>query len=163
VRLLALAPLALVLAGTAATAPPRAGLFVPGRSLGGVRLGMTPRQVKSAWGTEHGVCRGCVDETWFFTYRAFKPQGTGVGLRDGRVVSIFTHWAPKGWHTPHGVRIGDPSSTVTRRYRTLPPTTCSTYSVITVLGPNVVSAFYVVNGKVWGFGLATARVNPCVT
>ena len=161
-RALAAVLVALLLAGTAAAAPPRAGLFVPSRSLGGVRLGMTPGQVKAIWGNEHGVCRGCADETWFFTYRDFKPQGTGVGFRDGRVISTFTHWAPKGWHTPGGVRIGDPSNAVTRRYRSLPPTTCATYSVITVLGPNQINAFYVVDGKVWGFGLTTTLVNPCV-
>ncbi len=161
-RVLAAVLVALALAGSAAAAPPRAGLFVPGKSLGGVRLGMTPGQVKARWGTDHGVCRGCLDETWFFTYRKFQPEGAGIALRDGRVVAIFTHWSPKGWHTANGVRIGDPSSLVTSRFRTLPPTTCATYSVITVVGPNIVNAFYVVNDRIWGFGLQTSRVNPCV-
>jgi hypothetical protein len=34
--------------------------------------------------------------------------------------------------------------------------------VITVLGPNQINAFYVVDGKVWGFGLTTTRVAPCI-
>ena len=161
-RAVAAVLVALAVAGSASAAPPRGGLFVPGKSLGGIRLGMTPGQVKARWGTDYGVCRGCLDQTWFFTYIKYLPEGAGVSLRDGRVVAIFTHWSPKGWHTANGVRIGDPSSAVTRRFRTLPPTTCATYSVITVVGPNLISAFYVVNDKVWGFGLQTTRVNPCV-
>jgi hypothetical protein len=161
-RCLAVVLVTLVLAGTAAAAPPRAGVFVPGKSLGGIRLGMRPGQVKALWGSDHGVCRGCLDQTWFFTYKRFKPEGAGIVLQDGRVAAIFTHWAPKGWHTASGVRVGDPSSAVTSRFRTLPPTTCATYSVITVVGPNLVNAFYVVDDKVWGFGLQTTRVNPCV-
>jgi hypothetical protein len=161
-RLVAAVVAAAVLAGSASAAPPRAGLFVPGKSLGGVRLGMRPGQVKSLWGADHGVCRGCPDQTWFFTYRRFRPEGAGVELRGGRVVAVFTHWSPTGWHTAGGIRIGDPTASVTRRFRTLPPTTCATYSVITVVGPDLVDAFYVVNGRVWGFGLQTTRVNPCV-
>jgi hypothetical protein len=159
---LAAVVIALIAAGSATAAPPRAGLFVPGKSLGGVRLGMTPGQVKALWGADHGVCRGCLDETWFFTYRRFRPEGAGIVLLNGRVAAIFTHWSPNGWHTANGVRIGDPSSSVTRRFRTLPPTTCATYSVITAVGPNLVNAYYVVNGRVWGFGLQTTLVNPCV-
>ena len=161
-RIVAALLVALAAAASAVAAPPRAGLFIPGKSLGGVRLGMTPGQVKTLWGTDHGVCRGCLEETWFFTYRSFRPEGAGIALRDGRVVAIFTHWSPKGWHTANGVRIGAPSSSVTSRFRTLPPTTCATYSVITVVGPNIVNAFYVVNDRIWGFGLQTSRVNPCV-
>jgi len=45
---------ALVLAAPAAAAPPRKGVFAPGRSLGGLRLGMTPAQVRAAWGSSFG-------------------------------------------------------------------------------------------------------------
>ena len=46
-RIVALAA-AVVLVPTAAAIPPRKGLFVPGKSLGGLRLGMTPPQVRAA-------------------------------------------------------------------------------------------------------------------
>src|SRR5206468_2481751 len=69
VRLLAVAAAALAVASAAAAAPPRAGLFVPGVSLGGLRIGMTPARVRGAWGSGYGVCRGCADLTWYFNYR----------------------------------------------------------------------------------------------
>jgi hypothetical protein len=164
VRLLAAATAALALfgAGSAAAAPPRAGLFVPGLSLGGIRLGMTEAQVRHAWGSGFGVCRGCSDLTWYFNYRPYHPQGTGVTFRRGRVIGVFTHWAPKGWHTPGRIAIGSPSGLVNQSYNALPPTTCATYTVINVIRNNAINAFYVVNDRVWGFGLTTDRVSPCL-
>ena len=157
-----LAATVLAVAASAAAAPPRAGLFVPGVSLGGLRLGMTPAQVRRAWGTGYGVCRNCSDRTWYFNYRRFKPQGAGVLFRKGRVVAIFTHWAPPGWHTPGRVAIGAPAAVVSQRYDALPPTNCTSYQVINVIRLNTINAFYVVNDKIWGFGLTTAAIAPCL-
>jgi hypothetical protein len=162
VRLLAVTAVALVLAAAAAAAPPRAGLFVPGVSLGGLRLGMTQKQVRHAWGTGYGVCRGCADLTWYFNYRPYHPEGAGVVFRKGRVVAIFTHWSPPGWHTPGRVKIGDPAAEVAQRYDALPATTCGNYSVVNVIRLDTINAFYIVNDEVWGFGLTTGRVSPCL-
>jgi hypothetical protein len=162
VRLLAATAAALVLAAGAAAAPPRAGLFVPGVSLGGLTLGMTKAQVRRAWGPAYGVCRGCPQLTWYFNYRPYRPQGAGVQFRDGRVEAVFTHWAPAGWHTGGRVRIGDPSAVVAQRYDALPPSTCATYTVVTVIRLNTINAFYIVGDTIWGFGLTSARVPPCL-
>ena len=94
-RALAAAALVLALAGNASAALPRGGLFVPSKSLGGVRLGMTPGQVKTLWGTQHGVCRGCVDETWFFTYLPFQPRGTGVAPQSRAGGLLERDWDPR--------------------------------------------------------------------
>jgi hypothetical protein len=162
VRLLAASAVGLVLATAAAAAPPRAGLFVPGVSLGGLRLGMTEAQVKRAWGTKYGVCNNCAQPTWYFNYRPYHPQGTGVTFRRGRVIAVFTHWAPAGWHTPGLITIGSPSGLVSQRYNALPPTTCATYTVVNVIRKDTINAFYIVNDKVWGFGLTNDRVSPCL-
>ena len=94
-RALAAALLAgLAVATSAAAKPPPAGVLVPGQSLGGLRLGMTPHQVTAAWGTTHGRCRSCMNTTWYFNYAPFTPQGAGVEFREGHVAAIFTLWAP---------------------------------------------------------------------
>jgi hypothetical protein len=160
-RLAAVALLALALAAPTIAAPPRAGLLIPGKSLGGLRLGMTQAQVRAAWGTRYGVCRACLERTWYFTYEPGRPEGAGVSFRKGRVVAIFTHWAPRGWRTDSGIRIGNPIELVTSRYGALPRTPCANYSVLTLVRRGTVTAFYVVEEEVWGFGLTTARPGAC--
>jgi hypothetical protein len=68
---------------------------------------MTQARVRAAWGTRYGVCRGCLERTWYFTHEAGRPEGAGVSFRKG------------------------------------------------------VTAFYVVDEEVWGFGLTTARLGAC--
>jgi hypothetical protein len=160
-RALAAALAALTLAGVAAAAPPRNGVLVPGKSLGGLRLGMTKAQVREAWGPTYGVCRGCIELTWYFTYRRGRPEGAGVEFHQGRVDAIFTHRQPRGWRTSSGIPIGAPIQIVTNRYGALPRTQCTTYSVLTLAGPRAVTSFYIVNEEIWSFGLATPRVGAC--
>jgi hypothetical protein len=158
-----LAAAAIVLAGSAssATALPRNGLFEPGRSLGGLRLGMTPAQVRAAWGTNFGRCRGCAATTWYFNYAPFAPEGAGVEFRRGRVDAIFTLWSPAGWHTPAGLRIGDDEARVTEFYGGLNRAECGSYRVLLSPRGRVVSAFSIVSGRVWSFALFRAPSRPC--
>src|SRR2546423_4302532 len=88
---------ALVLAASAAAAPPRKGLFVPGRSLGGLRLGMTPAQVRAAWGSSFGRCRGRPQPTWHYTYRRNHPHRAAGEFRPGRADALLTLLAPTRW------------------------------------------------------------------
>ena len=134
--------------------PPRAGLFVPGTSLGGVRLGMTPAQVERLWGRDHGRCRGCPEPTWYFNYRPFTPEGAGVAFARGRVVAVFTLWSPRGWRTSAGLRIGDVEARVTQLYGALVSVRCGSYSAYTFRRNGAVNVIYVLGGKVWGFGLS---------
>ena len=91
---------ALVLAAPGAAGLPKAGTLVPGRSLGGVRLGETSGAVRVALGRFYGSCRGCPRLTWYFTYRPFGKHGLAVEFERGRVSAIYTLWRPAGWFAP---------------------------------------------------------------
>ena len=76
--LLALTVTALVLAASASGGLPKAGALVPGRSLGGIRLGESPGAVRAALGSFYGACRDCPRRTWYFTYHPFAKRGLAV-------------------------------------------------------------------------------------
>jgi hypothetical protein len=160
VRLAALAAALLALAGTAAAAPPRAGLVVPGQSLGGVALGAPMRTVAARWGRSFGICRGCRANTWYFTYARFKPEGAGVSFRNGRAAAIFTLWSPLGWRTPAGVAIGNDVTRVTTAYGALGRHDCDGYYTLTLTTAAGVTEFYVVGDRLWGFGISLVP-QPC--
>ena len=160
-RLLPLALAALVVVAAAAANPPRVGILVPGRSLGGVRLGASPARVTRAWGRRNGVCRGCRVRTWYFNYRLFRPQGAGVEFRRGRVSALFTLWSPHGWRSSDGIAIGDPISRVTGRYDGLAETRCRGYAAYALSGPRATTWFYGARGLVYGFGLSRAGTRAC--
>jgi len=160
-RLALAAVAALVVSAGAAAKPPPAGVLVPSRSLGGVRLGMAGAQVQALWGTVFGVCRGCRQTTWYFNYAGFTPQGAGVEIRRGRVAAVFTLWAPSSWHTPKRLRIGDPVARLTQLYGALPRVECGGYYALTQPRPGVTTAYYVREEKIWGFGLNRPDVPVC--
>ena len=158
----ALVVLALVsAAGAAATGPPRAGILVPGRSLGGLTLGQTKAQVQAAWGSRYGTCRSCRQETWYFNLRPYRPEGAGVTFRGGRVSAIFTLWAPAGWQTRQGLRIGDLADRLTSFFGTLPRAECGKYAVHTLRGRDAVTRFYALEFEIWGFALARPGTPVC--
>ena len=146
----------------AAYAPPRAGVFVPGGSVGGVRLGMTQDEVLAAWGDRHGVCKDCKNPTWYFNYKPFVPQGTGVTFEKGRVAQAFTVWRPTGWQTPDGLALAADASDVARIYGSLDKRQCARYEALLLPGKKVTSVFYVFRDKVWGFGLMRPDASPCL-
>ncbi len=156
----ALAAALLSLLPVATAKPPPAGLLVPGESLGGLRLGMKPSEVRKAWGSDFGRCRACTNTTWYYNYAVFEPKGAGVEFRGGRVAAIFTLWAPVGWHTTKRLRIGDPETRVAQLYGGLPQIQCGRYNATTIPGA-VTTTIYVRDGKVWGFGLSRAAVPVC--
>lgn len=156
------AALAAAVIPTSAAAPPQRGEFVPGRSLGGVTLGMTKKQVLAEWGERHGVCRSCPRETWYFNYEPFAPEGTGVVFERGRVVHAFTVWQPKGWRTPQGLELGDPSFEASRVYGSLDRRQCTRYYALLDPAPGVRSVYYVFEDEIWGFGLTEPRASPCL-
>jgi hypothetical protein len=153
---------ALVLALPAAAAPPDDAKFIPGESLGGVKIGMTAAQVRAAWGDRHGVCRSCARTTWYFNYAPFTPEGAGVVFRKGHVVHVFTVWRPSGWKTPEGLILGDPASDVSRLYGSLDRRACTGYYALLKPGKRVDNVFYVFRDKVWGFGLTQSDASPCL-
>jgi hypothetical protein len=157
-----IAVVALVLALPASGAPPQRGDFVPAKSLGGVRLGMTKPQVVQAWGPRHGVCTNCPHETWYFNYAPFAPQGAGVVFMRDHVVHVFTIWRPTGWGTPEGLSLGAPASDVSRLYGSLDRRQCSFYYALLKPAKGAQSVFYVFRDRVWGFGLIPPAASPCL-
>jgi hypothetical protein len=131
---------------------PAAALFVPGRSLAGVRLGEPAAQVRAHLGGDYGVCRGCATTTWYFTYRRFDDKGLGIELTRGRVSAVYTLWQPPGWHS-RTTALGDPQVKVGPALTVV----CSGYDAL-VRGTSV---YYVVDSKVWGFGLVGRDRSPC--
>jgi hypothetical protein len=161
IALLAAAACNTVLLAAAAGKPPPAGVLAPGKSLGGLRLGMTPAQVKAAWGADFGRCRNCIKRTWYYNYAPFTPQGAGVEFRSGRVAGIFTLRSPAGWHTTKRLRIGDPKVRITELYGALLRIGCTGYDAMTLVTPKATTTFYVQDEKVFGFGLSRAEVPVC--
>lgn len=160
-RLLAVALLAVAAAGTAEAAPPAEGVVVPGRSFAGVRLGMTGQEVLSMWGTRHGVCRACRRTTWYFNLERFAPEGAGVELRKGRVVAAFTLWKPSGWRTREGLVLGETTPRITEVYGPLTKVECGRYYALTIPHGRTVTALYVADDRLWGFGLMRQDVPVC--
>ena len=159
--LIAIAVAALVLAVPAAAGLPRAGALVPGHSLGGIRLGESPQAVRTALGRFYGVCRGCPHQTWYFTYQAFKKQGLAVEFVRGRVSGVFTLWRPVGWHAPHGLRFGATPLTVHDRVGTLRTITCRAYVALVHDSAQARTAYFLFEGRLWGFGLFRRGSTPC--
>jgi hypothetical protein len=152
---------ALVVTASASAAPPQAGVLVPGKTLGGLTLGATRDQVRAAWGSRFGVCRDCREPTWYFNFRPFEPQGAGVSFRKNRVVALFTVWSPADWRTNKGLGVGDLAVRVTGIYGPLLRANCGTYSALTLRQGRTTTSIYLVDEKVWGFGLSLATEPVC--
>ena len=161
-RVLVCAALAALCGAAAASAAlPRAGLLVPDESLAGVRIGDTGAQVRATLGTFYGVCRGCAHTTLYFTYGRFQRHGLGVELTRGRVSALYTLWRPDGWTTSDGLRLGASEGEVNSVAGTLVPVACVGYSALVHDGKSARTAYYVVGGNLWGFGLLARLQSPC--
>ena len=136
-------------------------MLVPGRSLGGIELGMTKAALERSWGRAYGVCNGCRHETWYFNYYAFQPRGAGVELRRDRVAAVFTLYQPLGWKTTKGLRLGDPEARITAVHGALVRRECGDYAALELPGRNSVTAFYVLDDRLWAFGLSRPGVPVC--
>ena len=148
-------------AAPAAAAPPTPGVLLPGTSLGGLSLGATKAEVESAWGRAYGRCRGCARETWYFNYYAFQPRGAAVEFRRDRVAAIFTLYQPPGWRTRLGVELGDRAERVRAIYGTLTRLECGAYSALLLPRRGTLTAFYVLEGRLWAFGLLASGAPVC--
>jgi len=152
---------ALSLAVPAVAGLPRAGTLVPGRSLGGIRLGETTHAVRAALGPRFGVCNDCVRSTWYFTYKPFHAQGLAVEFVDRRVVAVYTLWKPAGWRATNGLRLGATPLQVHDRAGRLHTITCNGYDALVADRPGSRTAYFLYHGSLWGFGLFRANWSPC--
>jgi hypothetical protein len=155
------AALLLCVAQPSAAALPPKGTLVPGRSLGGVRLGETARLVRSDLGSSYGVCRGCSVTTWYFTYLRFDRRGLAVEFIGGLVSAVYTLWQPGGWKAPRELTLGAAQGQVTTLAGPLIPVTCTGYDALVRDDTLARTVYYIVNGSLWGFGLFSAHANPC--
>ncbi len=159
--LLGSAVAALVLAAGAAAALPKAGTLLPGRSLGSVRLGEQPQAVLTTLGRFYGACRGCAHPTWYFTYQPFDRHGLAVEFAGGRVFAVYTLWRPSGWRGPHGLRFGATPLEVHQRVGTTRTITCPGYNALVRDSAHARTAYYLVDARLWGFGLFRKGAGPC--
>jgi hypothetical protein len=153
--------LALALAAPAASGLPKAGVLVPGRSLGGIHLGDSSRAVRSTLGTFYGTCRGCPRRTWYFTYRPFDKRGLAVEFTGGRVSSVYTLWRPAGWHSRHKLGFGSSLLAVHKLTGASRTVTCKDYEALVRDSAHARTAYYVFDGRLWGFGLFRRGASPC--
>jgi hypothetical protein len=151
----------LVLAAPAAAGLPKAGALVPGRSLGGVRIGESPAAVRAALGDSYGSCRGCPRRTWYFNYRPFGEQGLAVEFEGARVSAVYTLSRPVGWHAPRGLRFGATPLTVHDSAGTLRTVTCHDYTALVRDSAHARTAYFLYAGRLWGFGLFRRGAAPC--
>lgn len=160
--LLALVAVVALGVSTATAAPPPKGVLVPGSSLGGVRLGMGKAQVKMAWGSRFGRCKSCLQETWYFTYERFAPEGAAVAFDKGKAVRVYTLWQPEGWRTSDGLELGTPVADVDRALGYSGRVACGDYDAVVRERGRVSTAYYLDGDELWGFGLMPRGSSPCV-
>ncbi|MGZ4339126.1 MAG: hypothetical protein ACXVQ3_03625 [Gaiellaceae bacterium] len=153
--------LALALAAPAGAGLPKAGVLVPGRSLGGIQLGESPHAVRAAFGTFYGTCRGCPRRTWYFTYRPLDRHGLAVEFTDGHVSGVYTLWRPAGWHAPHELGFGSSVLAVHRLTGASRTVTCHGYEALVRDSAHARTAYYLLDGRLWGFGLFRRGASPC--
>src|SRR5581483_610433 len=151
-RIVLAAAAALLLASTAQAALPRTGTLVPGRSLAGIRLGETQRQVRAALGS-YGACTGCARPTWYFNLRPFDAHGLAVEFTRGHVSAVYTIMQPPGWLGPHNLVLGAAQGQVTTAAGPLAVTTCPGYSAWVRNRAGTETIYYLLNDTLWGFGL----------
>ena len=153
--------IALSVAAPAAASLPRAGALVPGQSLGGIGLGESPRAVRAALGTVYGTCHGCRHRTWYFTYAPFGKHGLAVEFTGRRVSGLYTLWRPAGWHAPHRLGFGSSALVVHRLTGASRTVICRGYEALAHDSAQARTAYYLVDGRLWGFGLFRRGDSPC--
>ena len=85
------------------------------------------------------------------------------GLRSAAadVVALFTVWSPQGWRTDRGLRIDDTAARIAGLYGPLLRVDCGTYAVLTLRRGRTTTSVYVVDERVWGFGLSRLAEPTC--
>lgn len=156
---------------------PQHGIFVVGKTLGGVGLGWTKAQVEKRWGLDPKICTSAPScsksqPVWLYVSTVGEPLGAGVRFRDGKTASVFTLGTPGvnslsaggggGWKTPQGLSFFDPISEIYSLYpQATIDTTCNSYSAISMKQDGITSSFYTSSGTVYGFALNAPREPIC--
>jgi hypothetical protein len=152
--------LALAGGATASASLPKQGLLVPGRSLGGVRLGESGSALAATLGG-HSKCSSCRTTTWYFTYKLYDAHGLAVELTKDRVSGIYTLWQPPGWRGPGGLALGASEGQVVSAAGPLVTVKCSHYDVLVRDSRRARTAYYIADDKLYAFGLFRRGASPC--
>jgi hypothetical protein len=152
---------AAALAVPAVAGLPQAGTLVPGRSLGGIRLGERPHTVRAALGRGYGICNDCARMTWYFTYQPFDAKGLAVEFVHRRVSGVYTLSQPMGWRATNGLRLGATPLQVHRRAGRLATIACDGYDARVADTPRARTAYFLFDGHLWAFGLFLPNWSPC--
>jgi hypothetical protein len=169
IGLLAALALALVPATEARSAGqlPARGVFVPGVSLAGVRLGFTQAKVKAALGSGYRPCTTemapslCKEPLWLYEYTRGEPLGVAVRFHNNRVTAIFTLGAIQGWKTKGGLKMYDPVSNIYSLYEVPIYTKCIGFEAFSMRKGSVTTSFYTASGVVYGFALTAPGEAIC--
>lgn len=140
---------------------PARGVLMPGKSLGGLKLGDSQATVRARWGRSYARCAVCRRTTWLYTYPSGGPRGAAVTFRDGRVAAVFTLGVPRGWRTTRGVVLGDPAAKIQAVYGRLPWSRCIGYGALSIRRTGVVSSIYTYGESVYGFALTRPGEPVC--
>lgn len=146
---------------------PARGIFVPGVSLAGVKLGFTQAKVKAVLGSNYQPCTTaispdlCKEPLWLFEYTRGEPLGVGVKFHDNKVTAIFTLGAIQGWKTREGLKMYDPVSNIYSFYETPIYTKCIGFEAFSSRKGTVTSSIYTASGVVYGFALTAAGEAIC--
>jgi hypothetical protein len=143
---------------------PTRGVLVAGKSLAGVRIGMTEKQVQAVWGHRYRLCDKSICQkwqTWLYQYNTGEGLGAAVVFENHKVTSVFTLGSPDGWRTDKGLKMGDVISQVYDYYNTTSSTKCLGFNALSMKDPatKITTSFYASSGYVYGFAL-TAPSQP---
>ena len=144
---------------------PTRGVFVPGVSLVGVKLGDTQTKVKATLGANYSICptenKLCKEPVWLFEYTRGEPLGVAVKFHNGKVSAVFTLGAIAGWKTKEGLKMGDPVSNIYSFYQTPIYTKCIGFEALSMRKGTITSSIYTASGVVYGFALTAPTEAIC--
>jgi hypothetical protein len=133
-------------------------VLVPGKSLGGIRLGDSGAKVLALWGRDYSRLPGR-PMTWLYMSPTGDPYGAGVSFRDGKVTAIFTLGGIEGWRRSDGLRVGqlfskfnDPKGKTTA---------CNGYGAISSHRADAVTSILTNGQSVYGFALTRPSEPVC--
>jgi hypothetical protein len=141
---------------------PTRGKVVPGKTIGGISLGMTEAQVKAHWGANYkiGPNVGAGFTTWLYVYKGAEPLGAAVKFQANKVVAVFTLGSPAGWGLT-GAMMGDPISNVYNLFGSTGQANCIGYDALTVRIGTSTTAFYSAAGVIYGYALTAPSQSAC--
>jgi hypothetical protein len=139
---------------------PTRGKVVPGKSIGGITIGMTEAQVQAHWGRNYVVCPSCSVATWLYEYKGAEPLGAAVKFVNKKVVAVFTLGSPAGWGL-QGAMMGDPVSNVYNLFGSTGQANCIGYSALTVRIGTSTTSFYSASGVIYGYALTAPSQPAC--